>query len=132
MKTKLSPRQVFERSITENDILGAIRSILEMNGARVFRAVERVPKCYRCGCYLGSSERGLPDLYGYFYKFVIINPGFPTHFFIEVKRKGGKLRPAQAAWIAQAQADGIIAFKADSVEEMVAEFKQRGIVVKGL
>lgn len=55
--------------MSEEDVLGQIRSMLEANGARVFRAIERVPKCYRCGQWLGASERGLPDL------FCIIPPG---------------------------------------------------------
>lgn len=131
MKTKLSDRQIYERSLTENDVLGQIRQLLELNGARVFRVIERIPWGKT------KSEGGIPDLFGWFtlpkYAYVM-STGLlrPTHFFIEVKRKGGKFRPAQARWLEQAQADGVIAFKADSVEEMVAEFKRFGIEIKGL
>ena len=121
-----SARGIFERSIREEDVLGACRQFLELNGARVFRAVERVPKCYRCHAWMGSSEAGTPDLSGYFYK------GAITPFWIEIKRPKGKLRPAQITRIEQIQADQAMAFFADSVETMVQEFKKRGINLKGL
>lgn len=126
MKLSKSPRGIYERKESEEDILGACRQLLELNGARVFRAIERVPKCYRCGCWLGSSERGTPDLSGYFYR----NGHFP--FWIEMKRPKGKHRPAQVARITQMQEDGACAFFADSIETMVLEFKRFGIEVKGL
>lgn len=129
---KLSDRQLFERTITEDDVLGAIRSILELNCARVHRIVERIPWGRK------TSEKGIPDLFGWWPEHRKPNvpdgfvEGLPIHFFIEVKRPGGKLRPAQSAWIALARADGVIAFKAESVEEMVLEFKKYGIEIKGL
>ena len=121
-----SARGVFEPRASEEDVLGACRQLLELNGARVFRAVERVPKCYRCGCWFGVSEAGTPDLSGYFHKEAILP------FWIEMKRPKGKLRPAQVIRIQQIQEDGGIAFFADSIEVMVSEFKQRGIEIKGV
>ena len=123
----LSARGVYEPVIREEDVLGACRTLLELNQARVFRAVERVPKCYRCGCWLGSSEAGTPDLSGYFHQGAIIP------FWIEMKRpKGGKRRFSQIARIEQIQEDGGIAFFANSVEVMVSEFGRFGIKIKGL
>ena len=121
-----SERGVYEPPVREEDVLGACRQLLELNNARVFRAVERVPKCYRCGLWLGSSERGTPDLSGYFYKGAILP------FWIEMKRPKSKKRESQIARIAQLQTDGCIAFFADSIEVMFNEFKQRGITLKGL
>lgn len=129
MKKTLSPRALFERSITENDVLGAIRNLLELNGARVHRIVERIPWGKT------KSEGGIPDLFGWINSTHLCGDGcyvYPRGFFIEVKKPGGKLRPAQAAWIQRAQADGVVAFKAESVEEMVSQFKKYGIDIKGL
>ena len=121
-----SERGVYEPKLREEDVLGACRQLLELNGARVFRAVERVPKCYRCGLWLGSSEAGTPDLSGYFYKNGV------TPFWIEMKRPKSKKRDSQIIRIAQMQADGCIAFFADSIEVMFSEFKRHGITLKGL
>jgi hypothetical protein len=121
----------WEPAQSENDVLGAIRSLLEANGARVHRIVERIPWGKT------TSTPGVPDLYGYWPKKAILGEGKKVvyamiHFWIEVKKPGGKLRPAQVAWITQAQADGVICFMADSVEMMVEQFKSYGIEIKGL
>ena len=55
-------RGIYQRVVQEEDVLSEIRQMLELNGARVFRAIERVPNCYRCGKWLGASEAGTPDL----------------------------------------------------------------------
>lgn len=127
---KLSPRQVFERSISEEDVFGACRQLLELNGARVYRITERIP----WGPKGRKSEPGIPDSFGWW-------PGqkpnelmwkAPTHFFIEFKRPGGEHRPAQVRWIEEARADGVVAFFADSVEAMVQGFGEFGIRIKGV
>lgn len=115
---KLSDRQIFERSIRESDVVGAIRNLLELNGAKIFPIIERIPWGRTV------STPGIPDLHGRF-------PG-PTQFWIEVKRPGGKRRPAQIEWIEDAKRDGVIAFFADSVEAMVEGFSEYGIHIKGL
>ena len=132
MKKSLSPRQIFERSITEEDVFGAIRNFLELHRARVNRITERIPYS-RFG---RKSEPGIPDLDCWFPK------GCPTlkdsiwwpialaaaiHFKIEVKKPGGNRRPRQIEWIRAAQDDGVIAFFAESVEDVIREFKNRGI-----
>lgn len=138
IKIVKSDRGVFEPAMREEDVLGQIRQLLEARGARVFRSIERVPKCYRCGQWLGSSEKGLPDIFGWIFRpmetkriglgviFCENTPAVP--FFIEVKRpKGGRKRPAQVAFIEKAKADGMLAFFAKSVDEVIEEFKQHGI-----
>lgn len=127
MKKTLSPRQVFERSIRESDVVGAIRNLLEVSGARVFEIVERIPWGRR------TSTPGIPDLMCWWPDQSlkpIVHKG-PLHFFIEVKRPGGKLRPSQVTWITQAKADGVICFMADSVEAMVTGFREYGIEIRG-
>lgn len=124
-KVALSSRGIYEPVQSEENVLCAIRGLLEANGVRIHRIVERIPWGRT------TSTPGIPDLTGWFI------PNYdttftPRHFWIEVKKPGGKLRPAQAAWIEQAKSDGVIAFKAESVEEMVKEFRAYGIEVKGL
>ena len=119
-------RGVYEAALTEEHVVGVIRQLLELNGARVNRIVERIPWGKT------TSTPGVPDLAGWFTKPTVAHPGlvFPLHFWIEIKKPGGKRRPAQIAWIEQAQKDGIIAFFADSINQMVEEFKLRGIVLR--
>lgn len=120
---------IYERLVTEEDVLGQIRAFLELRGARVFRAIERVPRCYRCGQWLGSSERGHTDLWGWLMRLPdekdVIRAN--NYFFIEVKKPGGRRRPAQEDWIRDAKADGVIAFFAESVEDVIKEFEKHGI-----
>ena len=119
----------YEPALSEEDVLGQIRCLLEANGARVFRVVERIPWGRT------RSDGGIPDLFGWWPEDCLDcmeHNNRAIHFFIEVKKPGGKLRPAQVAWIEAAQRDGVIAFKAESVEEMVSEFRKYGIEVKGL
>jgi hypothetical protein len=123
-KRILSERGVYERIESEEDILGEIRQMLELNGARVFRAIERVPKCYRCGLWLGSSEQGTPDLSGYFRFDGTIFP-----FWFEVKRKKGKRRESQINRILQLRNDGACAAIVESWEETIAEIERRGFTV---
>lgn len=119
-------------ALSEENVIDQITALLKLNGARVNRVVERIPYSK----YGRHSEGGIPDLFGWFHREVGERDGasfiFNTHFFIEVKRPGGKLRPAQKVWLEAAQRDGVIAFKAESLEECVAEFKKFGIQVKGL
>lgn len=125
MKKALSPRQIFERSISEEDVFGACRQLLELNGARVHRVVERIPWGKK------KSEPGIPDSFGWWPNGIISLTG-SVIFFIEFKKPGGARRPAQERWIAEARADGVIAFFADSVDSMAAGFAEYGIQIRGL
>ena len=144
MKKTLSPRQVFERSITEKDVVGAIRQLIEANGAFVDVIVERIPWGKT------TSTPGFPDLVvtfpagnrcleGYYITTdlisgidIPIHGSWPLTAFVEVKRPGGKHRPAQTRWIEERRRIGAVAFFASSVEEMVAGFKEFGIEIRGL
>lgn len=119
MIRRKSERGVYERAILEEDVLGQIRSFLEAHGAVVLRIVERVPKCYRCGCWLGASEGGIPDLIGWFPPRSVANPShLPAHFMIEVKRtKKSNRREKQKALIERGINDGCIMFFASSLVE---------------
>lgn len=141
----LSSRKVFERSISEEDVFGAVRALLELNGARVNRVVERIP----WGPKGRKSQAGIPDTFGWwsvqevyerksnqFNNYLVPRTqglAVAIHFYIELKRPFKALyRPAQLQWIDAAQRDGVIAFFADSVESMVAGFARYGIKIKGL
>ena len=125
-KKTLSPRGIFERAISEEDVILSIRQYLTLRGARVFRITERIPKRNWKGMIVGRvSERGNPDLYAWFPK--LARTPEPLHFFIEVKRPGGKHSPSQEQWIKNANDDGVIAFFAESIDDVIREFGKRGI-----
>jgi hypothetical protein len=121
-------RGVWQFAKTEEHVLCEIRTYLEILGAKVFRAIERVPKCYRCGLWLGHSEAGMPDLSGYFAGDAVIP------FWFEIKRpkskatQKGKVRKAQLERIEQLRRDGCCAAIVDSVHEVRKELARCGIV----
>lgn len=129
---KLSDRQLYERTLTEEDVVGQIRSFLELNGARVHRIVERIPWGRK------TSTPGIPDIIGWMPRGRStgneINPflGSAKSFYIEVKRPGGKRRPAQTTWISDAVNDGVLAFFAESVDDVVNAFASHGIYLRGI
>ncbi len=136
-RKRLSERQLFERSISEEDVFGACRALLELNGARVHRIVERIP----WGPRGRKSEAGIPDVFGWFPagRLLPLTTGSsvvlqnPRHFFIEMKKPHGAVyRPAQYEWVRSAGEDGVIVFFADSVDAMVRGFAEFGIVIKGV
>lgn len=125
-KIVLSDRGVYEPEVSEEDRLGQIRTWLEVvMKATVFRAIERVPNCYRCGCRFGSSEPGTPDLNG-----LIPQEGlYPFPFSFEVKRANKAVRrPAQIARIEKIRSLGGCAAIVSSIEEVIQEFRRCGIV----
>jgi hypothetical protein len=126
-------RGVYQRVVQEEDVLGEIKQMLEINGARVYRSIERVPKCYRCGQWLGASEPGTPDISGYFK--IPVNDGcevMKLHpFWLEIKRpKKNHKRPAQIARIEQIKADGGIAAIVESWAQVLALLDDHLIPVK--
>lgn len=125
---QLSARQVYERSITEEDVFGACRQLLELKGAVVHRVVERIP----WGPKGRTSDPGIPDLFGWFpssrqWPGFPATGGRPLHFFIEIKKPGGRQRIAQINWIEDARRQGVVAFFADSVDAMIRGFQWFGI-----
>lgn len=129
----MNPNALIASQLTEEAILKQIVEMLRLNGARVYRIAERVP---RKGIkWQRLSDPGLPDLCGWFTVNSTIewntgNNCVPKHFFIEVKRKGGKLRPAQQVFLNQAGMDSVLAFKAESWEQVVEELERFGIKVR--
>jgi hypothetical protein len=128
--------------ITEEMIVKEIMAMLSYNRAKVFRIRERIPWGRT------TSTPGIPDLFGWW----STKHHEPTHiqlakcgedciglttidgcipFFIEVKRPGGSRRPAQIAWIKEAQEDGVIAFFAEGWADVVREMAGYGIALKG-
>lgn len=132
MRRTRSPRGVFERQITEEDIVKQITQFLDLNGFRVHRLVERIPWGKK------TSTPGMPDLVFWAKPgaFIEILTGFyfgSTKIvgFCEVKKPGGKRRFSQERWIADANSDGVMAFFAESVEDVCNEFAKRGIRLRG-
>ena len=124
MKKSLSPRQIFERSITEEDVISAGRALLEFNGASFHRVRERIPWGKT------TSEPGIPDT---FFSWPEPHPYavYGTCWW-EAKRPGKKATEIQKAWLDRAFHEGQVAFEADSVEAMVKALAFFGIEIKGL
>lgn len=128
MNIKKSERGIYEPVMSEEDVLCQVRQMLEINGARVFRVIERIPWGRT------KSEGGIPDLFGWWPKAHSFVPGVmrceATHYFIEIKRKGGPRRPAQVEWIRRANEDGVLACFAESWKDVVDYFEREGIKLK--
>jgi len=132
IKVALSSRGIYERVVLEEDVLSEIRQMLELNGATVFRAIERIPKCYRCGLWLGASEAGTTDISGYFrLKMAPPQLRLIVPFWLEIKRpKHNHKRPAQIARIEQLKADGCIAAIVESWAQVVQLLEDHFIPLK--
>ncbi len=112
-KIALSSRGVYEPVVSEEDILKEIVVRLWFE--------KKIP-VWRINCPVGGKVRpntpGIPDLIGFV-------PRKNTHaqpLFIEVKRPGGRRRPEQEQFIADAKADGCCAFFAESWDDVLKEF----------
>lgn len=144
-------KKMFERKVTEEDVLQEIVIRLRAAKITIFRVRENLPTGYR------MSDPGIPDLHGrvprgYFVENVIINgvlqasPGYfvqAVPVYIEVKKPGEmekyhaggyRSKPKrertfarQMAFIKDAQADGAIACFAESWDNVVDEFKKNGV-----
>lgn len=131
-----SERGIFEPAMSEDDVLGQIRAMLEANGAKVKRHIERIPYCPRCHKPIGRpSEGGIPDLSGYFtinsrITWVKLNREFPVPFWWEVKKPGGKWSSLfQQTEVEQMQKDGLISYKVESWNQVMERLKEHGIEV---
>lgn len=136
---KLSARGVYERNLNEEDVVKAIMQELTLKGLKVFRHKERIPAQEirdGSGRIIGKQWRGskstpgIPDLFGWVPSSRTNRPGniFPIPFFIEVKKPGkNHHRPAQIQFIEAARADTVIAFFAESWEDVLKGFAEFGI-----
>lgn len=129
-KVRKSARGVYEPDLSEEQIL---RIIVEETWLRY-----RI-KLHRINCAVGGkvrpNERGLPDLFGHFQRQRIESHDVSGHgiirfnwmetipLYIEVKKPGGRRRPEQVQFIAEAKANGCAAFFAESWEDVDLELK---------
>jgi hypothetical protein len=110
-------RGIYEPKITEEMVVRMIMEGLALYRIQAYRVRERIPGKWKL------STPGISDLIGW-----IKRPGRDTTaFFCEVKRPGGKRRPAQVRFIEDAKRDGCIAFFAESWEDVERELNQHGV-----
>lgn len=101
-------------------------------------------KVFRINCPVGGKIRpnvaGLPDLTGWLPKGLLtygsliqsgrlVTTSHPVPLWIEVKRPGGARRTAQTQFIAEAKADGCVAFFAESWVDVVQNLRQAGVEI---
>lgn len=124
-----SERGIWEPVKNEEDIVSEIRHLLTLNGAHVYRVVERIPTRDAYGRVRGRcSDSGIPDLQGFLVAGSVTKYAVP--FWIEVKGAKGQLRPAQSRFLGDYQGVGLFAFMARSWEEVKASFAARGIMMR--
>lgn len=68
--------------------------------------------------FIRFSKPGMADLWG-------IEPGTGRHIEIETKRKGKTPTEKQSLWLEWCQAQGAIAFYADSLDMAIAEYERQ-------
>jgi len=115
-------KNLWEPSLLEEHIVAEILTRLGYAGIKAFRVTERIPRRVRGRIRGRTSTPGIPDIMGW----VRVKHGFnrfesPVPLFVEVKRPGGKIRPAQERFIREAKADGCVAFVAYSWEDVENE-----------
>jgi len=134
-------RGIYEPKINEEDVVKEIMTRLTLAGFRVYREKERIPVRTARGWRFagGASDGGHPDLHGWIpiakakehlgtiYGYTQI---FALPFYIECKNpnKSAK-RPKQTQFILEAKADGVIAFFADSWDDVRENFAAHGIMI---
>lgn len=69
--------------------------------------------------FIRFGQKDAPDILGYFKQ----DPYKGRSFFIEVKRKGGRISPGQKEFIDSANESGCLAIIADSYESFERNFK---------
>lgn len=122
----------WQPALIEEDVVEEIAARLWLQAKiRVYRVRERIPGDGK------PSVAGIPDLVGYVPKrmaetgdnpFGLLSPMPAKPLFIECKRpRGGVVRPAQEAFIAEARSAGCIAFFARSWDDVRKEFEEHGI-----
>jgi len=107
----------------ERVIQAEILRLLHAHGVVAF-GMNRERAGYRRASHIGV--KGLPDIMGWVPVWAIArtqatNVAGACPLFIEVKRPGGKLRPAQETFLAMARKDGCVAFKAESPADVAHE-----------
>ena len=107
----------------EADILRAVMDYLVARRFRVFRRNVMGIVPMKKGGAVRVGEIGMSDLYGW-------HRGNGIHIEVEIKRPGARTDPVrearQMAWLANAKADGAVAFMTDSVADCEQQLKQFG------
>lgn len=117
-------RKLYQTKITEEHVVKEIVVRLAFNKVFIWRIVERIPWGKR------ASTPGIPDLMGFALKKDSGGLVVPIPVFIEVKKPGGKHRPAQEEFISTAHANGCVATFAEKWEDVVAEFSRHGLPLR--
>ncbi len=87
MTSRLTPREVLDRAVSEKELQDAVIKLAKLRGW----------KCYHTFDSRKSAE-GFPDL-------TLVRP--PWLLFVELKRETGKLTDAQERWLAALTACGV-------------------------
>jgi hypothetical protein len=94
----------------ESDVLAGALALLQMRGAIVWRC--NAGMAFRGGQPIRLAPAGVCDIVG-------LLPG-GRFIGVETKRKGGRLRPAQAAFLASVEAAGGVALLIDDLGQLDA------------
>jgi hypothetical protein len=135
-------RGVYEPKTNEEDVVEDIMTRLAYSGFKVYREKERIPvptgkfkmtargprPIYRFAG--GPSDGGHPDLHGWIPRHMFIAKPFAVPFYIEAKNPNkNRHRPKQEQFILEAKADGVIAFFAESWNDVKENFSKYGIIL---
>jgi hypothetical protein len=77
--------------------------------------------------YVKFGETGLPDICGWVLVPEVPNVTGPCPLYLEVKREGGRRRPAQTAFVEMAKAAGCVAGFVTCVDEVRALLQANGV-----
>ena len=105
--------------LSERDVALQIRTWLEARGWYAIRLQSGTVRGVTRGTFMRLGVPGLPD-----WVFLRKWGGYAIHLLVEVKRKGGKLRPEQVAWNAMADRLGLWHILADSLESFIAKYEE--------
>jgi hypothetical protein len=124
LSTTISPADVLALQ-SEADVTKTILGFLKAELWRCYRLQSGKVRGLSGGRPIKLNEKGTPD-------WIAIRPFFPDSktagcmsqaFYLEVKRPGGKVRPAQAAMHIALRQDGFTVLVADSYNAFIREYK---------
>ncbi|MDR1399087.1 MAG: VRR-NUC domain-containing protein [Treponema sp.] len=105
--------------IYEADVIKAVDDALSLFGIFHFRNNTGAIKTPQ-GTFVRFGSPGSADFLG-------ICPG-GRFLSVEVKSPGGRLSPAQRAWLDAVNREGGVAMWVDSVDSLVRQLKERGVI----
>jgi hypothetical protein len=101
--------------LSERDVTAQVKSFLESRGWVWFRLQSGTVRGMTRGTPIRLNKKGCPDAFAVRDRECL---------FIELKRAGKKLSPAQAEWFEFAAVRGIMAIWCDSLEVFVAKYRK--------